>query len=634
MAHQSPSKSQYRTTASRSDQATQSLPFFGAYTDKAGRPANEDSCTLNLEQVRGKESHGALMAVADGMGGGSYGRTASSLAISALPEQYFDAAYDSPLANLQQAVHGANRTVRAYTATTTANSPIGTTLIAAAIIGSRVYLVNMGDSRAYLIRGGQLSQLTTDHNWANQQIEQGQMSSQEAYAHKNAPLLTHVLGQHDGMPFSISGQADNKFSFAYDLQQGDVLVLCSDGMAPVPTNEMIHTVTSEPGPRAARRLVELAKTHGTSDNATAVVYQYGMPKAAGAASRGGNMLPWMIGGGVLLAVLLVIGLLAGTVLSGGGDENTATGNDGNESAAEPSPTATIASEPTDSAPLAVPADAPADEEAATPEDEPAATQPSPEPTTAPTNAAPPPPPDNAQSDEPSDTGPPPTSTIAPTPTAVPPTAVPPTAVPPTAVPPTAVPPAPLPPTAVPTVRPLPPTPVPPTEVPPTPVPPTEVPPTAVPPIEVPQLATVPDVVGVFQAEATTTLQNAGLRVAATQNGTNCFDAFKVVGQSIGAGSNVEQNTVITLSICQQVIVPDTRGMELNMAKQTLRNAGLSIGAETIVYERKEPAGTVHGTVPGPGAAVGHGTAVTIKVFKRPEGSGGGGGGGGGGQDDP
>jgi serine/threonine protein phosphatase PrpC len=573
------------------------------------------------------------MAVADGMGGGSYGRTASSLAISALPEQYFDAVYDSPLANLQQAVHGANRTVRAYTATTTANSPIGTTLVAAAIIGSRVYIVNMGDSRAYLIRGGQLSQLTTDHNWANQQIEQGQMSSQEAYAHKNAPLLTHVLGQHDGMPFSINGQADNKFSFAYDLQQGDVLVLCSDGMAPVPTNEMIHTVTSEPGPRAARRLVELAKTHGTSDNATAVVYQYGMPKAAGAASRGGGMLPWMFGGGVLLAVLLVVGLLAGTVLSGGGDENTATGNDGSESVAEPSPTATTASEPTDSAPLAVPADAPADEEAATPEDEPAATQ---EPTSPPTPTAAPTEPDNEQAAEPTDSGIPPTSTIAPT--TVPPTEVPPTAVP-TAVP-TNVPRL-LPPSPVPTAVPRLPAPVPPTAVPPTAVPtevPTEVPSTAVPPTavptEVPQLAAVPSVVGMLQSPATTTLQNAGLRVSATQNGTNCFDAFKVVGQSIEAGAKVPQNTVIELSICQLVRVPDTRGMELNMAKQTLRNAGLSIGAETIVYERNEPAGTVHATVPGKGAAVGHGTAVNIQVFKRPESSGGGGGGGGGGQVEP
>ncbi|HMQ34626.1 MAG TPA: serine/threonine-protein phosphatase, partial [Chloroflexaceae bacterium] len=268
---------------------------YGACTDAAGRPLNEDACTPDLRRVPGKEHLGRLAAVADGMGGGAAGGAASAIAINTLVDQYFEASIEGALANLQRAVGEANRAVYAYGATPGKSGVVGTTLVAAAVVGAQAALVSVGDSRAYLVRGGQVAQLTRDHTWANQQVAQGALTQQQAAAHPSAPLLTYVLGQGPALQVPVSGQPDGMFSFLVDLQPGDALVLCSDGVTNVlPPHELAALVRQSAAPQAAARIVARAKARRTSDNATAVVIQYGP-------TGGGPALPLPAAGGGLLA---------------------------------------------------------------------------------------------------------------------------------------------------------------------------------------------------------------------------------------------------------------------------------------------------------------------------------------------
>ncbi|NJL54438.1 SpoIIE family protein phosphatase, partial [bacterium] len=321
------------TQVQASNTTNRVVVLFGAHTDTGGRPLNEDNVTAEMRLSADKPQLGNLFAVADGMGGGSAGGTASSIALGTLADQYFEVreASANPLENLQRAVAAASRAVFAFTQSSNYDRAVGTTIVAAAVTGSRVHIVNVGDSRAYLVRGGQIQALTRDHNWANQQIDQG-MHPDQAHNHKNAPLLTHALGQSNSMPFTANGQPDNKFSFVYDLQPSDVLVLCSDGLAPVPERDIVHTVTSARAQTAAKRLTELAKQYGTTDNVSVAVYQYGAPLTAAAAPKraaaarqkpaGGGfpLLPVLLGGaGIFVVLLIALVMLPGMISGGSGN---------------------------------------------------------------------------------------------------------------------------------------------------------------------------------------------------------------------------------------------------------------------------------------------------------------------------
>ena len=295
---------------------------FGACTDRAGREVNEDNCTTEADRRNGRDHLGTLFALADGMGGGEAGKRASLLAISAIGEGYFESGSESPMLSLQRAVDQANSTIYAFTVNARKAGVVGSTIVAAAVVGSRAYIVNVGDSRAYHVHGGQAQQITTDHNWANQQIQLGRMTPEQASAHENAPLLTHVLGQGASLQIPLGGQPDGQFSFVVELQPGEAIVLCSDGVTGVvPPQELAALAISAAAPQAAAQIVARAKARRTTDNATAVVLRYG----AGIGRAGGGLPPWLlpVGGGVAaLVALLAVVMFAFAGAGGGGTTQT------------------------------------------------------------------------------------------------------------------------------------------------------------------------------------------------------------------------------------------------------------------------------------------------------------------------
>ena len=218
----------------------------------AARRSNEDAAYASAR----------LLAVADG-GQGPGGAEASAAAIDALKPLELSAASAAELLTmLAEAVAEADRTVRQLAEDD--HQPI-TTLTAMLWSGSQAALVHIGDGRAYLLRGGELSQLTQDHTYVQSLVDQGKLSPDEAASHPERALLVRALG-------AGAGQVEADLALRTALV-GDRYLLCSDGLSAVVDRGALHaalSVSAEPE-QVAGRLIDLAYAHGAPDNIACVV---------------------------------------------------------------------------------------------------------------------------------------------------------------------------------------------------------------------------------------------------------------------------------------------------------------------------------------------------------------------------
>ncbi|WP_432251222.1 MerR family transcriptional regulator [Streptomyces sp. HNM1019] len=202
-----------------------------------------------------------LLAVADGFGGG---RHAGEAAIEALKPLDAGVPGGELLNALEEAAHRARESVFALAASDPALRDVGTTLTAMVWSGSRLGLVHIGDSRAYLLREGELFQITHDHTVVQALIDEGRITSEEAASHPQRALLLRAMG---------GGSAFEPDFALRDARAEDRYLLCSDGLTGVvPTEEIRRVLASEDDPsRAVRGLVALANHAGGPDNVTCVV---------------------------------------------------------------------------------------------------------------------------------------------------------------------------------------------------------------------------------------------------------------------------------------------------------------------------------------------------------------------------
>jgi protein phosphatase len=200
-----------------------------------------------------------LLAVADGMG--SDGARASAAVIDAL-KPLDDALPAGDLLNaLEQAVEQASATVGGLT--DTGKSQTGTTVTAMLWSGSQLALVHIGDCRAYLLRDGELFQITHDHTVVQSLLDEGRITPEEAASHPQRSLLLRA----------IDGTAVDLDTSLHDARAGDRYLLCSDGLTGVVSIEMIHDTlrgTGDPD-QAAARLIEAANAGDGPDNVSCVV---------------------------------------------------------------------------------------------------------------------------------------------------------------------------------------------------------------------------------------------------------------------------------------------------------------------------------------------------------------------------
>jgi protein phosphatase len=205
-----------------------------------------------------------LFAVADGMGGAQAGELASRLAAAALREGRADVVSEERIVEL---LREANRRVYARASEDAAASGMGTTVTVALVEGDRVVFGHVGDSRAYLIRDGELSQVTDDHSLVAELVRSGRLSPEEADSHPQRSVITRALG--------TDAEVDVD-TFSIEAKPGDLFLLCSDGLSSMVDDRTILELAEKHRgnlDEAARAMLGAANKGGGEDNITVVLFE-------------------------------------------------------------------------------------------------------------------------------------------------------------------------------------------------------------------------------------------------------------------------------------------------------------------------------------------------------------------------
>jgi serine/threonine protein phosphatase PrpC len=229
------------------------------------RSQNEDTVGCWLPETEAQlEQRGTLLVVADGMGGARAGEVASRLAVETVIRSYRTAA-GAPLEDLLEAVRSANHVVHADSRTHPERGGMGTTCTAMVVRESEAYLAHVGDSRAYLIRNGGIEQLTRDHSLVAQLVRDQQITAEQARTDPRRNVVTRSVGI--GAEVEIDAER-----VATPLREQDTLLLCTDGLHGVVTDEELCRLASDARPeRACDALIALARERGAPDNVSVIL---------------------------------------------------------------------------------------------------------------------------------------------------------------------------------------------------------------------------------------------------------------------------------------------------------------------------------------------------------------------------
>jgi PPM family protein phosphatase len=231
---------------------------FAAKTDTGRkRRRNEDAFVLAPP----------LFAVADGMGGAQAGEIASKLAAAALEDT--DPGRLTGPERIASLIQEANRRVHERSSVDPATSGMGTTMTVALVESDGVVIGHVGDSRAYLVRGHEIEQLTEDHSLVNELLKSGKLSAQEAETHPQRSVITRAVGTDPDVDVD---------SFTVHPQKGDVFLICSDGLTDMVDDEhILDTVERHRDnlDRLTKQLVTAANRGGGEDNITVVAFSIG-----------------------------------------------------------------------------------------------------------------------------------------------------------------------------------------------------------------------------------------------------------------------------------------------------------------------------------------------------------------------
>jgi PPM family protein phosphatase len=238
------------------------------------RKGNEDSLFVNPEQH--------LFVVADGMGGHAAGEVASKVAVESINEFVCLTGGDEEITwpfgldenisydgnRLKTAIRYANRKVLEATKEKSEYEGMATTVAAVLVDGDTANIGHVGDSRVYLLRGGEISQLTSDHSWVNEQIQSGVISADQARTHPLRNVVTRALGGKPDLQVDMQ---------QHKGQAGDILLLCSDGLTTMIADDEIARLVREADgdvDKAAQSLVSSANAKGGEDNITVLLIRF------------------------------------------------------------------------------------------------------------------------------------------------------------------------------------------------------------------------------------------------------------------------------------------------------------------------------------------------------------------------
>jgi serine/threonine protein phosphatase PrpC len=220
------------------------------------RQANEDSYFARAP----------LFAVADGMGGAQAGEVASRIAASAFERRQRLSRAEPAEGQLEEIAQTANREIHQLAQEDSSRAGMGTTLTAAMVRNDEVSFGHVGDSRAYVLRDGKLKRLTKDHSLVEELRRQGRLTEEQAEEHPQRSIITRALGPEPSV---------NVDTMTFPARDGDVFLLCSDGLTTMVSDDEIHQILVESRSlrSAVNRLVEAANRAGGRDNITAVAFR-------------------------------------------------------------------------------------------------------------------------------------------------------------------------------------------------------------------------------------------------------------------------------------------------------------------------------------------------------------------------
>ncbi|MDR0288070.1 MAG: Stp1/IreP family PP2C-type Ser/Thr phosphatase [Clostridiales bacterium] len=236
---------------------------FYAITDVGNKRMNNEDY---YGYLMGKQGNPHYFIVADGMGGHNSGEVASKLAVEYILKNVKEHNY--PFADEYEAktfikdmLEQANSLIYRNSVAERVNEGMGTTAVMAVINGKKLIVGNVGDSRAYIVRKNGIKQLTNDHSYIEELIRAGEITREQSENHPDRHIITRALGGESHIAVDI---------FSQDMERGDLLILCSDGLSSVSSvDEIYNTVKVFTSCKdLAFALVEMAKNNGSSDNIT------------------------------------------------------------------------------------------------------------------------------------------------------------------------------------------------------------------------------------------------------------------------------------------------------------------------------------------------------------------------------
>ena len=227
------------------------------------RSQNQDAVFATDEAVGSLPN---LFVVADGMGGHKAGEYASNQAIALVKREVASDTESEPVQIINQGITTANNSIYEEAAQDTTKSGMGTTMVVATIFDHHMCVGNVGDSRLYVYREGQLQQITQDHSVVGEMVRKGEMPKEQAKNHPKRNLITRAVGAEKEIRVDF---------FDETLEDGDLVLMCTDGLTSMVEEKQIEEVLASAVSLQEKtdRLVELANDNGGRDNITIIIIE-------------------------------------------------------------------------------------------------------------------------------------------------------------------------------------------------------------------------------------------------------------------------------------------------------------------------------------------------------------------------
>lgn len=208
---------------------------------------------------------GCMLMVADGMGGHQAGEVASKMASEIISREYFEQTNGTVEKNLAAAFIQANKKIFEKSTSSQTHKGMGTTCTVLVVIDQDIYFAHVGDSRAYIVKGDSIMQITTDQTYVQELVNSGEITAAEAAVHPKRNVLTNAMGTKPDMKVDTG-------KYKYRFENNDRLLLCSDGLYDYLNQEELKEILLQNSLKAAAdKMIQEAKTRGGHDNITVVI---------------------------------------------------------------------------------------------------------------------------------------------------------------------------------------------------------------------------------------------------------------------------------------------------------------------------------------------------------------------------